>query len=478
MTRHRIQLQPLAEDQLAEIEATAYRLLDEVGIALQHARATEMLHGLGCRVEKGRVLIPPSIVRWGLDHITGQRVYYSIDGSQAFALGDGAIRVHNGGGPPFVQDLESGARRPATTQDVADMTRLLDALPNVDMVMPFFGPQDVPPEIINIAAFAIGLRNSRKPTASPASENANEVRYSVEMAAACAGGLEALRKGPNLIIAVSPVSPLTFTDKVTSAILAVAEAGICFHSLPAPILGASGPITMAGALAQQHAEVLASFVIAAAARPGVPVVYSSRISSLDLRTATSSWGGPEVGMAGACAAQLAHRIGVPCDTYGLSTDSSCLDPQFAYQRMANAMVPALAGADILSGVGTVESGLSGSFEGAVIDDEMLGLVKHIVRGCEVSDETLAFEVMSQVIPAGGAFLSEMHTVKQMRRGAVWLPGVSERALRPSDAKGVVVRARERAKSILANHQVPPLPDDVDRELDEIVERARRELAAG
>src|SRR5512133_1658459 len=248
MSRHRVQLQPLTEAQLAQIEDTAYRLLDEVGIALQHTRATEMLQGLGCRVEKGRVFIPPGVVRWGLDHVTGHDVFYSIDGSRSIPMGDGAIRFHNSGGPPFVFDFETGERRLATMQDLADMTRLLDALPNVDMPMPLFGPQDVPPGIINAAAFAIGLRNTRKPTASPAAENADEVRYAVEMAAACAGGIEALRKGPNLIIAVSPVSPLTFNEKLTSAIIAIAEAGMCFHSLPAPTLGATGPITMAGAL--------------------------------------------------------------------------------------------------------------------------------------------------------------------------------------------------------------------------------------
>ena len=97
--------------------------------------------------------------------------------------------------------------------------------------------------------------------------------------------------------------------------------------------------------------------------------------------------------------------------------------------MTNAMMPALAGADIMSGVGGMESGLSAGFEGAVIDDEMIGLMKHVVQGCEVNEETLAFDVMREVILTGGAFLGEMHTVKQMRSGAIWLPGVSERAIR-------------------------------------------------
>jgi trimethylamine--corrinoid protein Co-methyltransferase len=320
------------------------------------------------------------------------------------------------------------------------------------------------------------LRNTRKPVSAAAVDKATDVPYLVEMAAACCGGLDAFCQRPNMSISVSPVSPLRFTANVAGAIIAVAESGAPFHSLPAPTLGATGPVTMAGALAQQHAEILASFLIAAAARPGALVVYCSRISPIDLRTAVSSWGRPEVGMTGACAAQLAHRLDLPCDAYGLSTSSNTLDPQFAYERTANALVPALAGVDILSGVG-MGGGLVGGLEIAVIDDELIGLIKHIVAGPEVSEATLAFDVMKEVIPRDGVFLAEMHTVRRMRQGALWIP---ELGVGGDDAAGeagsdVVTRARARAKELLRSHQVEPLPDDVTRQLDEIMARARREL---
>jgi len=285
--------------------------------------------------------------------------------------------------------------------------------------------------------------------------------------------MEAFHSTPNLSISVSPVSPLRFPEDVAGAILAIAASGAPFHSLPAPSLGATGPVTLAGCLAQQHAEVLASLVLAAAERPGVSIVYCSRISPIDLRTAISVWGGPEVGMSGACAAALAHRLGLPCDSYGLSTTSPAIDAQFAYERLANAMVPALAGVDILSGVG-MGGGLVGGYEIAVIDDEIVSLIKHVVEGCSVDDETLAYDVMCDVIPRDGVFLSERHTVRQMRRGALWIPGISIRGgAQPGET--LLDRARARARYLLDSHQVAPLPDDVDRHLDEIVGRARREL---
>jgi trimethylamine--corrinoid protein Co-methyltransferase len=315
------------------------------------------------------------------------------------------------------------------------------------------------------------LRNTRKPFSSAAIDHPEDVPYVVEMAAACCGGREAYRQRPNMYISVSPVSPLKFNFNDTASIIAVAESGTPLNALPCPTLGATCPITLAGALAQQHAEVLVSFLLAAVAKPGAPVCYCSRVSPVDLRTAVSSWGGPEIGILGACAVQLAHRLGIPCDSFGLTTSSTRLDPQFAYERFANAFTPALAGMDILSGAAGTASVMAGGLEIGVIDDEIISLMKRILNGCEVTEETLAFDLMQQIIPGSGVFLGELHTVKQMRRGAVWMPTVSDR----TGAASGVERAKTKARDILKTHQVEPLSEDVLRHLDDILERARREL---
>lgn len=475
MGTERLFLKVLGPEALDRIEETAYRLLEEVGILLEHEKAREMLHGLGCRWQQGRLRIPRDAVRWALENITPARECRHREGTAAYHLGDGQVRFHNGGGQPDTFDLDTGGRRRATLQDVADMTRLLDALPNVDQITPLFSPQDVPPDLLFVEATAAMLRNTTKPVSAAAVDRPDDVPYLVEMAAACCGGAEAFRRRPNMSISVSPVSPLKFPADIAAAILAVAQSGAPFHALPAPSLGATGPVTMAGALAQQHAEVLASFVLAAAARPGLPVVYCSRISPIDLRTAISVWGGPEVGMSGAGAAQLAHRLGLPCDTYGLSTTAPRLDAQFAYERLANALIPALAGVDILSGVG-MGGGIVGGFEIAVVDDEIIDLIKHIVAGYEVNEATLAYEMMARVIPDEGIFLGERHTVRQMRQGALWIPGLSVRD--PASDEDVITRARSRARDLLGSHQVEPLPEDATRHLEEILERARQELVSG
>lgn len=479
MQAKRLEVQFLTEKDLDQIESVAYRLLGEVGIALDHPDAEEMLQGYGCKTEKGRILIPPEAINRTLRAIRPHRQVVNIDGTPAFTFGDGTVRFHNGGGPPFIYDLKSSKKRPANLKDVAEITRLLDGLPHVDQITPLFGPQDVPSELLAIASTDAMVRNTRKPVSSAAIEKPEHVPYLVEMAAACCGGMEIFRKQPNMTISVSPISPLHFSSDVAGTIIAIAQAGAPLYPLPAPMLGATSPITMAAALAQQHAETLATYVIAAAAYPDPWVAYCSRINPMDMRTALASWGSPEVGMSGACAAQLGHRLGLACDTYGFSNCNSALDPQFAFERFANAFTPALAGVDILSGVGVAESGLAAGHEIAVMDNEMISEIKHIIAGCEVSDETLAFEVMREVILDSEVFLSESHTIRHMRKGALWRPDISVRGSGTDSEESELIldRARSRAAEILQSHQPAPLSEDIVKELDDILERASRKLVA-
>jgi trimethylamine--corrinoid protein Co-methyltransferase len=197
-----------------------------------------------------------------------------------------------------------------------------------------------------------------------------------------------------------------------------------------------------------------------------------------MRTAVSNWGGPEVGMSGACAAQLAHRLGMACDSYGFSSNVSLLDTQFTQKRFTNAFIPALAGVDILSGVGTAESGMVGSHEIAVLDNEMISLMKHIIQGIEVNEETLAFELMKNVIMNDEIFLAEKHTIKHMRHGAVWMSKIAKRdqAQNGESSEGILADARAQAHEILNTHKPKPLPEAVEAELDDILKRAYRKLA--
>jgi len=467
-----LRLQVLDDREIERIERTALQLLANVGVSVAHRRALELLHGAGCRVDRGRVQIPPDALQSGLGRLSRRIAFRSADGATELALGDGALRVHNMGGPAYVLDLETGARRPALLKDAVDFARLLDGLAHVDVAIPIVDPQDVPPPVMRLESWAATLRHCRKPLGGFTAENPGEVRYAAAMAEACLG--TARPDSPVLSVAVSPTSPLRFTDAAAGAIVAAAEVGAQLVPLSAPTLGAASPLSLAAGLALQHAEVLASLLLFALARPGLPAMYASRISSLDMRSATSTWGGSTVGLAGAAATQLAHHLGLACDVYGLSSGSPHVDAQMAYEKCANAMLPALAGADVLSGIAFLDNGVVAGYDVAVFDDELVGLLKHTAQGCLADDESLAYDLMSDVILADGNFLAEPHTVAQIRQGRTWLPGLSRRSSEGSDV-GLAGRARARARQILSTHEVEPLPEDAEQQLSAILAQAYREL---
>ncbi|MBN1179470.1 MAG: trimethylamine methyltransferase family protein [Anaerolineae bacterium] len=462
----------LNDSEVQAIHQATLRILAEVGIVLGHAGAREVLAGAGARITGARVRLPPDVVEGAVAHCP-RRVTIRGRGGQAAVLGDGSLHWHNLGGAREVYDPQTGQRRPATVQDVQDAARLLDALDSVTTVTPFFTPQDVPGAVMSLAMLRHTLSHTVKPLHGPGVQTAAEVHYAARMAAVVGPPAEVLTLG------VSPVSPLFFPDDAAESIVEVARLGIPLGPLPCPIAGATAPMTLAGALAQQNAEVLAALVLAQAVRPGLPVVYHGRLAMMDLRTGGTAWGGAEVGLVSAATVQLAHHYGLPVNVYGLSTDVHLPNFQNGYERALNAIVPALAGADELSGIGETGGGALSSYAQIVLDDEVAAAVRRIRRGLAVDESALAVEVIAAVMDGPHNFLSERHTVRALRGGEMLHTRLAER--RPWDAwdaagrEGMVERAQAEAARLLAEYVVPPLDEAQERELDDILRAAEREL---
>jgi trimethylamine--corrinoid protein Co-methyltransferase len=206
---------------------------------------------------------------------------------------------------------------------------------------------------MSLAMYRHSLPNTTKPLQGPGVQNAAEVRAVVNMAEVIGSAAEVLS------LSVSPVSPLYFPDDTTAAIIEIARLGIPFAPLPCPTAGTTAPFSIAGALTQQNAEVLAALVLAQVIHPGLPVVYCGRLAMMEPRTGSSVWGGVELGLASAGTVQIGHHYHLPVNVYGFSTNSHVLDVQNGFERALNAAIPALAGADELSGIGEMEAGVIG-----------------------------------------------------------------------------------------------------------------------
>jgi len=467
-----LHLTALSNDEVEAIHAATLRILSEVGIVLTHAEGREILTGAGATVRGDRVRLPPNLVEREVGRCPRQVTLRGRAG-KSITLGDGALYWHNLGGARDVYEPRTGGRRPATVQDVRDSTRLLDALDGVTSITPFFTPQDVPGAVMSLAMYRHALPFTTKPLQGPGVLTEVEVRYTVRMAAVVGSPSEMLALG------ISPISPLIFSDAVVGAMIETARQNLVLAPLPCPTAGATAPMSMAGAIAQQNAEVLASVVLAQLIRPGLPVVYCGRLAMMEPRTGHSVWGGVELGLASAGTVQVAHRYGLPVNVYGMSTNAHTPELQNGYERALNAIIPALAGADELSGIGELEAGVMSCYAQMVIDDEIAASVRRLRRGFAVNEDALAVDVIAAVMDGSHNFLDQLHTVRYLRAGEVMVTQLAERgpwaAWDANGRLGMAERGHAKAERLLAEHQVEPLTEDQERALDEIMAEAEREL---
>jgi len=462
----------LTHEEVEALHQASLRILGETGVVLSHSKSRDILTANGASVQDGRVLFPPDLVETCLARCP-RIVSVRGRGGAVKTLGDGSLYFHNLGGARDVYDPENHRKRPATVQDVRDATRLLDALENCNTITPFFTPCDVPGKIMSLAMYRHALPNSVKPVQGPGVQYAKEVQYAVRMAEVIGPPNEVLT------LALSPVSPLTIPDHEAEAIIEIARHGIGFAPLPCPTAGTTAPFSIAGAIAQQNAEILSALVLAQLVQPCLPIIYCGRLAMMEPRTGISVWGGVELGLASAGTVQVGHRYGLPVNVYGFSTNAHTLDIQNGFERGLNALIPALAGADELSGIGEMEAGVSGSYAQMVADNEFASSIRRARKGYAADPDALAVDVVAAAMDGTRNFLGQKHTMKYLKSGEVNLTRLAERGSwetwETGGHQGFAERAQAEAECILREHEVPPLDDAQERELDALLEAAEKEL---
>ncbi|MBN1992089.1 MAG: trimethylamine methyltransferase family protein [Anaerolineae bacterium] len=460
---------------LQDIEAihqATLRILGETGVILTEPQSREILTGAGAAVQDQRVLLPPDLVEKCIVQ-AGKRPTLLGRNGISRTLGDGALSFHNLGGAREVYDAAGSTRRPATIQDVQNATRLLDALDNCHTITPFFTPCDVPGPVMSLSMYRHALPHTVKPLQGPGIQYAAEVRYAVKMAEVIGHPAQVLT------LSLSPVSPLTIPDHEAEAIIEIARMGITFGPLPCPTAGMTAPFSIAGAIAQQNAEILFALVLAQLVRPGLPMIYCGRLAMMEPRTALAVWGGVELGLLSAGTVQLGHHYGLPVNVYGFSTNAHTCDVQNGFERAIGAVIPALAGADELSGIGEMEAGVMGSYAQMVLDNEFAAGILRLRRGFSVTAEALAVDEIAEVMRSTRNFMAQLHTVKYLRAGEMLLTRLAERdswnTWEQGGRQGMAERAQAEAERLLREHHVPPLAEAQEKELAMLLAAAEKEL---
>jgi len=477
-------LQVLTEDQKETLILRVLEVLERIGVQVDNEEGLELLGSAGARIGPGgRAFIPSYLVEDALVAAPRRITIYDRLGQPAVHLEDRQVTFCSQVDStyffdPFAYTPNSPLdhnRRLCVRADARLGAVLCDALPRIDMVSFSSLYHDVPGRIAIRIGHKDTVANCTKPLMHGTGDFANLVAVA-EMAAVVAGGWEELAQRPYYVHYAEPFSPLTHTDDGTAKLLYCVEKGIPVIYTPMTLAGSSAPVTGAGNLVALMAESLSGLVMAQLKRRGAPVIFGGVPTLLDMSTTLVSYGAPEMSLWSAALAEMAHYLHLPVFSTAGCTDAVAFDQQAAAEAAISCLMAALSGANLVHDVGFTEAANSASLELIAASDEFLGLVNTILKGIEVTPETLALEVMEEA-GAGGSYLMAEHTVRHFREN--WFPKLMSRGNYDQWLAGggltLADKANRQVRQILQEHQPEPLPPEVQAELDGLEERWWREV---
>ncbi len=469
LPRIKPKLSMLDREDCLRIHRASLQILHHTGVRVYNPDAQALLRKAGAAIDEDLVKIPPSLVEWSLASVPGafnlyrrgtDRVAIELDG-QEVTFGPGSDTLH-------YLDPRSGSRRDFTLADIADCARLCDALPEIGFMMSVGVPRDAPGVSYFPHQFAALLANTTKPIVVVCDAK-SDLEAIVAMTAAAAGGMDRLSNYPSILLYSEPSTPLQHSLEATAKLLYCAEHAIPITHSPAPMMGGTAPVTLAGAVALGNAELLSSLVIHQLRRPGAPFLYGHGVHHLDMKEMVSVYGAPEFQLARVIAAEMGRFYAMPVWGYAGHSDSKVVDGQAAADAQFSVLVALLAKTNLNHDVGYLESGLTGSPEMMVLTDEIISMTRRFVEGVRVDEEALASEVVAEVGP-GGEFLSHGHTMAHWRE--LWLPRIFDRqrlgSWEEAGSKDVNARLRERTVAMMDEHRPEPLAAGVEEEMAAIL----------
>jgi trimethylamine--corrinoid protein Co-methyltransferase len=461
----------LTDEQKSEIYASAIEIISRVGMLVQHDEARALLLEAGAlKGDDDHIRIPRALVERARSSAPAMIPVFGRNGELAMELG--AFNCYFGTGSDLMStwDLETGEHRPSTLDDVARVARLCDALPNFDFVMSGAYPNELDPHHAYLEEFRVMVKNTTKPLVMTA-EGGEDLTVMWEAACEIRGGAAELRAKPYFTIYSEPSSPLSHSDTALDKLMKCADWGVpCIYS-PAPVSGATAPITRAGHVVQGTAESLFGLVIHQLRRPGSPFLFGMGPSVLDLMTAQHTYTSPEHLLSYACIVEMAKWLELPNFGYSGMTDSPVVDVQAGVDITEVIMLSLLLGSNLNHDCGYLDFGLSGAPEQLVIIDEVVGMTRRVLGGVEVTRDTMAVDTIAEVGPGGNHMITKH--MKRHQRAAQWRPAIFNRSgfsrWERDGGLDADARAKVSAKEILATQEVAPLSPQVEQSLDQRVE---------
>jgi trimethylamine--corrinoid protein Co-methyltransferase len=465
---------PLSPEGIETIHDVSLTILEKTGMTYEAGlgETVDMLVEAGAIVDREvkRIRFPRDLIREQIAKAPAQVILYARDGKNDLNLTEDKVHLGTGGAAVKILDLETGEPRSSTLKDLYDLGRLVDRLDHIHFFLRPCIPTDIPEGDYDVNMFYACLKATGKHVMSGVNDEAGLHRV-IDMAALLAGGTQQLQAKPFISIITSfAISPLKLCTQSTLIMQACNRQGIPVALSAAPMSGSTSPMTMAGTLAQLHAEQLAGISICQLTHPGAPLLYGGIPGMANMATMGYSGGGVECGMMNAAIHQLAAHIRVPNYNSAGLTDAKLPDAQAGWEKAMTILLGAMAGSNYMHhSAGMLESMLTVAPEQFVIDDEIIGMACKVLKGIEVDADHLAQDVIDTVGPAGN-FMMSPHTMQYMRSEYFQGNGVTDRKSRHQWDQAGSLDARQRARGIarkiLEAAETGYMPEAIDQEIRE------------
>lgn len=475
ITNPKLKLEILSKDEVQRIHTATLDVIEQTGVRFPSNKALDIWQAHGAQVDRstGIVKAPGALIEQALKSAPPAYTLAAREAAQDLPLDGNHVYVATDGCGVEVLDIHSGERRRSRLQDVADIARVADALEEIAFHWVAVSAQDCPPQTRGLHELRAIWQNSTKHAQTESVYNEQEALAAVEMAAAIAGGRQALRERPPLSLMQCSAPPLGHDGGSLDATLVGAEAGLPVGFMTMASCLTTGPATLAGTLLVGNAEVIAATALIQLAYPGAPVFYAAAQTASDLRSGAYTGGGPEDYLFGAATNVLADFYNIPLSMGSFATGAKQPDWQAGIDNSLSTFMASVVMSDMLLGVGLLHGSRIWSYPQMLMDCEIFSIIHKMMQGIVVDDETLALDAIQAVGP-GGNFLSQKHTRKHMRE--MYLPRYMDR--RPYNAweekqDGAQDWALAEARRLLAEHQPKELDPQLDKELQRIIVAAER-----
>ncbi len=449
----------------------AFRLLETNGVSIFSEEAKKYYTDNGCTVDGDTVKIPTDLVKKCISSAPSMIEMYDREGNPSMHVGGRNTYVGPGPTCPNFFDVYTGERRPAKKNDAAITARLADGLDHMDFVMSLVMISDMQKDLADIHEVDAMIRNTTKPIITWAF-NAKNLQGIIDLCATVAGSLEKLQEKPFLAVYCEPTTPFIHTKEALDKLILLAKNKIPCIYTPGMIMGATAPVTIAGAMSVGAADSLAGLVLSQLVQEGAPFIGGAPGGPMDMQTMQHSYGAPEWILLHAGSTEIFHELDIPVFSAAGCSDSKTVDAQSASEAMLQIYSALATGGNIIHDIGFMELGITGSALHMVMCNELVGEAKRFLKGIEVDEEHLAEEVIREVGP-GGNYLAEEHTM-EFFRDEVWFARLANRenyeTWTENGSKDMTQRAQDQMLHLLKTHVPKPLSDEITAALDRMMEK--------